>query len=157
MFNPEAWTFFREGMYFSNVNSLVSYLSRLTMKCVWLGHKNDNSWTVNSKLPNLLTFLISTAENYFLSGLASKQANKSWCTACTACEPNMFTWSHKHCQFHDLTANVSLVKCDRYETKLFWKVNLREKNVNYSWLNANSSIFQLMLSIESVTTLCDNT
>ena len=36
---------------------------------------------------------------------------------CTAREQNMIVWRHKCCQFRLETANVSLVKRDRFESK----------------------------------------
>ena len=36
---------------------------------------------------------------------------------CTAREQNMIVWRHKCCQFRVETANVSLVKRDRFESK----------------------------------------
>ena len=41
VFNREAARFFHEGLL-SNVDGLVSYLSRLTMKCSRLSHQIDN-------------------------------------------------------------------------------------------------------------------
>ena len=40
---------------------------------------------------------------------------------CTAREQNMIVWRHKRCQFRAETANISLVKRDRFESKSFEK------------------------------------
>ena len=89
-------------VYFSNVDGLASYLSRLTMKHLQLGHEIDNHqnfniliqsdfWTVSpSKLVKL--FLSPLKNNIFRADLtanSSKQVGKSW--KCTAHEQNMLT------------------------------------------------------------------